>query len=381
MAHLEASKQPDCYFFVLEKKPAMSLIPDLSRQAADFLIQYYTDLNHTDQFPSRLKRVEQEIAQTGTYTHTYEELQYGARLAWRNSTRCIGRLYWKSLKVLDARHLNSPEEAVKALEHHLNFATNAGDIRSTITIFKPATTTDEAPKIVNPQLIRYAGYRQSDGTVTGDPTHIELTQRCIAMGWQPEKTPFDVLPWIIEWPGYAPCLHPVPMHLVLEVPLSHPWIHELARLGLRWHALPAVSDMVLEIGGIRYTAAPFNGWYMGTEIGSRNLGDTHRYNLLPLIAQTIGLDTGAPYSLWKDRALVELNTAVLYSFEKAGVRITSHHEASSQFVHFENIETKHGRTTQADWSWIVPPMSASSMEVFHRSYSNEERSPNFYHRS
>ena len=39
--------------------------------------------------------------------------------------------------------------------------------------------------------------------------------------------------------------------------------------------------MCLEIGGICYPAAPFNGWYMGTEIGARNLADTDRYDQLP----------------------------------------------------------------------------------------------------
>ena len=49
---------------------------------------------------------------------------------------------------------------------------------------------------------------------------------------------------------------------------------------LRWYALPAVSNMMLEIGGLEFTACPFNGWYMGTEIGVRNFCDTQRYNIL-----------------------------------------------------------------------------------------------------
>lgn len=60
---------------------------------------------------------------------------------------------------------------------------------------------------------------------------------------------------------------------------SLPWFEEM---GLRWYALPAVSNMLLEIGGLQFPAAPFNGWYMGTEIGTRNLCDRHRYNLLPV---------------------------------------------------------------------------------------------------
>lgn len=59
------------------------------------------------------------------------------------------------------------------------------------------------------------------------------------------------------------------------------WFGEL---GLRWYALPAVSNMLLEIGGLEFPAAPFNGWYMSSEIGTRNLCDSHRYNLLQVSA-------------------------------------------------------------------------------------------------
>ena len=34
------------------------------------------------------------LGKTGTYAHTPEELAFGARLAWRNHARCIGRLMW-----------------------------------------------------------------------------------------------------------------------------------------------------------------------------------------------------------------------------------------------------------------------------------------------
>jgi len=49
---------------------------------------------------------------------------------------------------------------------------------------------------------------------------------------------------------------------------------------LKWYALPAVANMMLEVGGLQFTAAPFNGWYMSSEIGARNLSDVYRYNLL-----------------------------------------------------------------------------------------------------
>lgn len=59
-----------------------------------------------------------------------------------------------------------------------------------------------------------------------------------------------------------------------------PRLEWFAALGLRWYALPAVSSMLLEIGGLEFPAAPFSGWYMSSEIGMRDLCDPHRYNIL-----------------------------------------------------------------------------------------------------
>ncbi|MFN9559297.1 MAG: nitric oxide synthase oxygenase, partial [Dolichospermum sp.] len=60
-------------------------------------------------------------------------------------------------------------------------------------------------------------------------------------------------------------------------------------------AIPLITNMMLDIGGVKYTSAPFNGWYMGTEIGSRNFGDECRYNLLLPISKRLGLNTRNNY--------------------------------------------------------------------------------------
>src|SRR6266436_4996380 len=44
----------------------------------------------------RWLQIEDEFERTGTYWQSAEELEYGAKVAWRNSTRCIGRLHWQS---------------------------------------------------------------------------------------------------------------------------------------------------------------------------------------------------------------------------------------------------------------------------------------------
>lgn len=53
--------------------------------------------------------------------------------------------------------------------------------------------------------------------------------------------------------------------------------------------------MLLEVGGLEFPACPFNGWYMGTEIGVRDLCDTQRYNILEVtrVTQLGHLENGA----------------------------------------------------------------------------------------
>lgn len=48
---------------------------------------------------TRLQQIQKDIEATGTYHLTETELIYGAKLAWRNSARCIGRIQWSKLQV------------------------------------------------------------------------------------------------------------------------------------------------------------------------------------------------------------------------------------------------------------------------------------------
>src|SRR5699024_12633332 len=110
--------------------------------------------------------------------------------------------------------------------------------------------------------------------------------------------------------------------------------------------------MKLEIGGIDYSMAPFNGWYMGTEIGARNLADTDLYNLLPKIAEIMNLDTTLNRSLWIDKTLVELNIAVLHSYNKNGVTLVDHHTAAKKFKSFDKNENKNCSSVQRNLNWL-----------------------------
>ncbi|SNT09972.1 nitric-oxide synthase [Asanoa hainanensis] len=354
-------------------------------EAEDFLRMCYAENSKLGSAEPRLAVVRAQIAATGTYVHTPDELAYGARVAWRNSSRCIGRLYWRSLVVLDRRRARTPEEIFALIVRHLCMAGGTaaanrepGAIRPVISIFPQAQPGRPYARIWNEQLIRYAGYRDVNGGVTGDPRVVRFTESMRDLGWRGKGDAFDVLPVAIETPAHGVRLFELPERAVLEVPLAHPEFGWFAELGLRWHAVPAISNMRLTIGGVHYPLAPFNGWYMGTEIGARNLADPERYNMVPVVARLMGLDTSKPGTLWRDRALVELNRAVLWSFERAGVKITDHHTESDRFMAHIRNETRAGREVPADWSWIVPPLSGGATQVFHHYYHEADERPNFY---
>ncbi|MCG3087217.1 nitric oxide synthase oxygenase [Sporosarcina cyprini] len=350
----------------------------LRQEAIQFIHTCYDEIGLSiEEQLKRIEEIEEEISTTGTYSHKSFELEHGAKMAWRNSNRCIGRLLWNTLQVFDEREIETAEDAFNKLSDHIRFATNKGDIRPAITIFAPRKKGIDPLRIWNHQLIRYAGYKDGK-TVIGDPISIQLTKMCEQLGWRGKNTPYDVLPLIIQEHGKRPKLFEIPNELVLEVPITHPELDELSDLGVKWYSVPIISNMRLEIGGIDYPMAPFNGWYMGTEIGARNLADSDRYNLLPKVAELMGLDTRSNRSLWKDKALVELNIAVLHSYYEAGVTLVDHHTAAKQFKAFEKREQACGRTVTGNWAWLIPPLSPAATHIYHKPYKNDIIKPNYF---
>ena len=215
----------------------------------------------------------------------------------------------------------------------------------------------------------------------GDPDAVAFTSYCMSLGWEGKNTAFDLLPLVIQRQGEPASWFALPEEKVLRVALSHPDYTWFKELGLQWYAVPVISDMRLEIGGISFPCAPFNGWYMLTEIAARNLGDVQRYNLLPVLAKKLNLDTRQVKTLWKDKALQVLQEAVLHSFQSQGVTLVDHHTASEQFLEFCKQEESKGRVVQADWAWIVPPTASSTLGVFHQEWDNQILSPNFHYQS
>nr|WP_269475189.1 nitric oxide synthase oxygenase [Bacillus sp. KH172YL63] len=348
-------------------------------EAKAFIEQCYQELNKSgEEITQRINQIEKELETEGTYTHTHEELVHGAKMAWRNSNRCIGRLFWHSLNVFDERTAETEEEVFQALERHLEFASNGGRIRPTITVFRPSQQGKPDIRLWNHQVIRYAGYEE-DGRYTGDPHSIPFTKKCHELGWKGEGTDFDVLPLVVQIGDRQPQLKSIDPGLTLEVPLHHPEFEWFSDLGWKWYGIPIISDMEMKIGGISYKAAPFNGWYMETEIGARNLADEARYHFLPKVASCMGLDTSRAATLWRDKALVELNIAVLHSFKEMGVSIVDHHTAAQQFRLFEENEKNADRDVTGDWTWLIPPVSPATTHIFHKEYDNTWKSTNYFY--
>ncbi|MRF36394.1 nitric oxide synthase oxygenase [Staphylococcus sp. KG4-3] len=342
------------------------------KEAKSFIDTMYKELNYDNQSISkRIKEVEYAIEETGTYEHTAEELTYGTKMAWRNSNRCIGRFFWDSLTVVDARHIQSENEFINAIENHIATATNNGKIKPYITIF----SKDNPPQIFNNQLIRYAGYED-----IGDPAEKSITQLAEHLGWHGSHTDFDILPLIYKMPNEAMKYHEYQPHLIKEVIIEHDHFPKLQQLGLKWYAVPIISSMDLKIGGITYPTAPFNGWYMVNEIAVRNFTDSYRYNLLESVAEAFEFDTLKNNSFNKDRTLVELNYAVYHSFKKSGVSIVDHLTASKQFERFELNETRNGREVTGKWSWLAPPLSPTLVSNYHHGYKNVMKEPNFFYK-
>ena len=161
----------------------------LLEEARKWLEQFHSETvgmssRSSDAFNSRWSEVRKQIRDGQLDYLTREELEYGAKVAWRNSTRCVGRLAWQSLVVRDLRHLNAPEQVFAALVDHIVVSTNGGRIIPIVSVFASGSPEKPKVRIWNRQLIGYAGYLQADGSVLGDPSNLSFTQRIQSLGWK-----------------------------------------------------------------------------------------------------------------------------------------------------------------------------------------------------
>ena len=239
------------------------------KEVREFFELYKEHSTLTDaEWRLRVQDVVAEIAETGTYVHTAEELTVGARLAWRHNTRCIGKLYWRGLTVRDLRDVTDAEGIAEGCLDHGEFVFNK----------RPDQAVDHDLRARRARQARGEGVEQpadllrrsppaGRGQIVGDPNTVAITDLAKKHGWAPaQKVLFDILPIIVETSDGAISVHDVPQGLAHEVEIEHPSIPGLAELGLRWWGFPSISDNVLSIGGINYPCAPFTGWYLAPEI-------------------------------------------------------------------------------------------------------------------
>lgn len=157
-------------FFVRLYSEVMSLVyypmvhqEKLLAEARKFFLEVQELLSWSVvQFQQRMLQVEQDLQATGTYTHTFEELEAGARLAWRHHATFINRAAWKTLVVRDCRTATSPEEIFAEIEKHIEASTQNQDLHPVMTVFRPLRPNESiGPRFWNDQFVMYAGYRDA----------------------------------------------------------------------------------------------------------------------------------------------------------------------------------------------------------------------------
>ena len=107
----------------------------LLEKAEMYLKLCYSELDRESLYENRWLEVKKEIKEKGTYKLLELELNYGAKVAWRNSNKCIGRLFWRAMDVFDRRSVNSIDAIFESLFKHIDLATNRGNVKSMISVF------------------------------------------------------------------------------------------------------------------------------------------------------------------------------------------------------------------------------------------------------
>lgn len=288
-------------------------LAEVQQEAIDFLRECRdcNVISSDDEVDKRIKKALAQISNTAIVTVVTDhdgnqstglaggmwhqepaELEYGLRAAWRNARRCIMRSEHENLALCDLRQVQSSPEMARTIVKGVTAAFNRGHILPTVFVFPPRQPGMRGPMIWNSQILAFAGYRQNDGLILGDPLNVELTDSIIELGWTPpvKKSRWDILPIVTMAEGDTPYLVELPIELKRTVQINHPrYEQQFRQLDLHWVVAPALSRFGFDIGGNQYTATPFIGWFMDSEIGVRNLADPFRYNVLPDVVKALKL--------------------------------------------------------------------------------------------
>uniref|UniRef100_T1IV07 Nitric oxide synthase n=1 Tax=Strigamia maritima TaxID=126957 RepID=T1IV07_STRMM len=341
-------------------------------EVVQFLDEFYASINkkNTIEQEGRVQKVLESVNILNDYDLMPEELEFGARLAWRNAPTSLVRYDWENLQVLDQRHVRSALGTFTALCDHLKRTNNGGKIKSIVSVFP-----SDGCRVWNRSLVSYAAYRREDNTVIGNPDNLYLTQLCERLGWQGTGSLNDLLPIVVNESGRDPEMFDLPKELVLEVPLRHPKHACFEQLNIKWPAWTSRADQFLKIGGLQFPAAPLSHVQVSSDVADQML--INDPTLLKKVAEGLNLDTSVASTLWKEIALIELNSAILHSFRTAGVSILDHHSASDLFLSFFNKEQKLRGGCPGDWRKLVPTISSSILLIYHQEMLSYNLTPAF----
>ena len=112
-----------------------TVMETLLREAKEYQQIYYAERgpsivpageNPAAHAAARWNEIRASIASIGTYEQTYDELEHGMRLAWRNAPKCPNRKFWGDIKLRDHRATTTNEGMFDACVEHLNDAMVSG---------------------------------------------------------------------------------------------------------------------------------------------------------------------------------------------------------------------------------------------------------------
>eukprot|EP01035_Chromulina_nebulosa_P027793 gene27793-36595_t len=365
----------DCSGCIPELDPHPHETPKstLLREAFEYQVLFHRENSSPPGImEARFKEIESSIHSVGTYELTLDDLQYGARVAWRNAQKCANRSKWKELSVIDLRNVCTNQEAFRGILDLLEKSLTSMATITSMAVFRqrlPGET--QGPRIWNSMLLRFAGYEgmgsEVTGGILGDPVDANFTKMLIdRFGWIPPspRTAYDPLPLLLQIKEKeAPELFQIPSSYIPYVHIRHSNYPQLDILGLKWFPVPVVSGLEFHVGGLFFTAVPFVGWFADYEV-VRNLTDSSRYNVLPALANALRLDTSPANECWKEEASIVLNKAILASYMSAGFSMVSHHAMLSEFLHWYEMEKKTRGYCPGNWKWIIPPIGASLCDAY-----------------
>ena len=132
----------------------------------------------SEEMSQRWSEVEFSINKFEYFELTLQELKHAVQYAWRNATKCVGKIWWETLTLRDCRYIQSVEEMFETICEHLKKSINNGRIKNTISVFpQKKTGQPDLFRIWNRNILMYAGYQDYDNdSFIGNKSNIGFTE-------------------------------------------------------------------------------------------------------------------------------------------------------------------------------------------------------------